>query len=82
MGDRAGEGRAYANLGIAFFSLGYVSKAIEYHTEHLAIAKEVGNRAGEGGAYGNLGNAHQSLGVGLCTGCMSGTWPLPSIFSI
>jgi len=72
----------YSILGNTYHSLGDFKKAIEYHTEHLAIAKEVGNRAGEGGAYGNLGNAHQSLGVGLCTGCMSGTWPLPSIFSI
>ena len=35
------------------------SKAIEYHPQHLAVAKEV---AGEGAAYGNLGNAYQSLG--------------------
>jgi hypothetical protein len=38
---------AYCMLGIAYQSLGYSSKAIEYHTQHLAIAKEVGNRAGE-----------------------------------
>ena len=40
------------------------AKAIEYHAQHLAIAKEVGDRAGEGGAYGNLGNAYPSLGGG------------------
>ena len=39
-----------------------MNKAIEYHTQHLAIAKEVGARAGEGRAYGNLGNAYQSQG--------------------
>jgi hypothetical protein len=38
------------------------SKAIEYHTQHLAVAKEVGDRAGEGAAYGNLGSTYQSLG--------------------
>jgi hypothetical protein len=36
-------------------SQGDFSKAIEYHAQHLAIAKEVGDRAGEVRAYGNLG---------------------------
>ena len=62
VGDRAGEGRAYANLGIAYHSQGDFSKAIEYHGLDLAIAKEVGDRAGEGMAYGNLGIAYQSQG--------------------
>jgi len=52
----------YCTLGNAFQSLGNISKAIEYHTEHLTIAKEVGDRAGEGAAYGNLGNAYQLQG--------------------
>jgi len=38
------------------------AKAIAYHQQELAIAKEVGDRAGEGKAYGNLGNAHMSQG--------------------
>ena len=62
MGARAGEGQAYGNLGYVYYSLGDFSKAIEYHSQRLAIAKEVGDRAGEGGAYGNLGNAYCSLG--------------------
>ena len=62
MGDRAGEGGAYGNLGNAYFSLGDFKKAIEYHERDLKISKEVGDRAGEGGAYGNLGNAYDSLG--------------------
>ena len=62
MGDRAGEGGAYGNLGNAYQSLGDFPKAVEYHTKRLSIAKEVGDRAGEGGAYGNLGNAYRSLG--------------------
>ena len=36
-------------------------KAIEYHTQRLAIAKEVGDRAGEGAAYGKLGTCHMHL---------------------
>jgi tetratricopeptide (TPR) repeat protein len=62
MGDRAGEGRGYGNLGCAYQSQGDFSQAIEYHTQCLAIAKEVGDRAGEGGAYGNIGIAYESQG--------------------
>ena len=62
VGDRAGEGRAYGNLGNAYRSLGDFQQAIEYHQKHLQISKEVGDRAGEGCAYGNLGNAYDSLG--------------------
>ena len=62
LGDRAGEGGAYGNLGIAYKSLGHYQKAIEYHEKILKIANEIGDRAGEGRAYGNLGNAYRSLG--------------------
>ena len=55
IGDRAGEGRAYGNLGNAYQSLGDYQKAIEYHEKRLKIAKEIGDRAGEGGAYGKSG---------------------------
>ena len=46
--DRAGEGKAYGNLGNALESLGDYRKAIDYHEKHLKIAKEIGDRAGEG----------------------------------
>ena len=61
VGDRAGEGAAYGNLGIAYRSQGDYAKAIEYQAQHLAIAKEVGDRADEGMAYGNLGTWHMQL---------------------
>ena len=48
IGDRAGEGAAYGNLGNAYDSLGDYQKAIEYNEKHLKIAKEIGDRAGEG----------------------------------
>ena len=63
MGDRAGEGSAYGNLGIAYHSLGDFQKAIEYHERQLKISKEVGDKSGEGSAYGNLGIAYRNLGV-------------------
>ena len=62
MGDSAGEGRSYANLGDAYYSLGNFKKAIEYYERHLKITKELGDRAGEGRAYGNLGIAYRHLG--------------------
>ena len=62
LGDRAGEGRAYGNLGIAYRCLGDFKQAVKYHNQHVSIAKELGNRAEEGRAYGSLGNAYQSLG--------------------
>ena len=42
----------YSILGNTYHSLGDFKKAIEYHTEHLAIAKEVGDRAGRAGRTG------------------------------
>ncbi|XP_044168991.1 tetratricopeptide repeat protein 28-like [Acropora millepora] len=62
IGDRAGEGRTYGNLGNAYRSQGDFRKAIEYHEKDLKMAIEIGDRAGEGQAYGNLGNAYRSLG--------------------
>ena len=62
IGDRAGEGRAYANLGNGYESLGDFRKAIEYYEEHLKIAKEIGDLLGEGKAYGNLGDVYDLQG--------------------
>ena len=62
VGDKAGEGGAYGNLGIAHDSLGDFIRQSSTMSVTLQIAKEVGDKAGEGGAYGNLGNAYQSLG--------------------
>ncbi|XP_068728728.1 G-protein-signaling modulator 2-like [Montipora capricornis] len=62
VGDIAGEGRAYGNLGSTYHSLGNFKQAIEYHNQDRRIAKKVGDIAGEGRAYGNLGNAYYSLG--------------------
>jgi len=55
-------GAILSKLGLAHYSLGNFSQAIAYHTQHLAIAREVGDRAGEVNANGNLGIAHESMG--------------------
>ncbi|MFB2877756.1 tetratricopeptide repeat protein [Floridanema aerugineum] len=49
-------------LGNAHQFLGDYTRAIEFHQECLAIAREKGYRKGEGNALGNLGNAYSSLG--------------------
>ena len=61
MQKRWATGGAYSNLGIAYKSQGDYAKAIEYHTQDLEIAKEVGDRAGDGMANGNLGTCHMHL---------------------
>jgi tetratricopeptide (TPR) repeat protein len=55
----------YASLGCAYQWQGDYAKAIEYHTQSLSIAKELGDRAGsaECGAYANLGTAYDSQGA-------------------
>ena len=62
MGDRAGEGRAYANLGNAYQSLGDFKRAEKYHKQRLSIAKELGDRAGEGTACCFLGRDFELSG--------------------
>ena len=62
VGDKAGEGRSYGNLGNVYYSLGDFQQAIEYHEKHLSIAKEIGDRSAEGSAYCNLGSDYVSLG--------------------
>ena len=61
-GDRAGEGRAYYNLGLTYHSLGNFKQAIECNQQSLSIAKNLGDRETEGGAYCNLGLAYCSMG--------------------
>ena len=56
IGDRAGEGKAYANLGNVFCSQGEYGKAIVYPEKALENAVEIGDRAREGAEHGDLVN--------------------------
>ena len=60
--DRNSEGDALGNLGTAYDHLGETQRAIDYHKQYLAIARETGDRLGEGAALGNLGIAYFELG--------------------
>ena len=44
--------------GHGLHDLGEYRRAIEYHEQHLTIAREIGDRLGEGHALGNLGLAY------------------------
>ncbi len=41
-GDKAGEGRAYCNMGICYKSLGDFANALEYAKKDLEIARQTG----------------------------------------
>ncbi|MEO0116337.1 MAG: tetratricopeptide repeat protein [candidate division WOR-3 bacterium] len=60
--NRWGESASYANLGIAYDSLGEFHKAIEYYEKALEIFKAIGDRLVESACYINLGAAYDSLG--------------------
>ncbi len=65
LGDRAREGAALGNLGLAWAELGEMRKAIEFHEKNLVIMREIGGRRGECYALGNLGIAWKNLGEPL-----------------
>ena len=50
---------SYSNLGIAYHLPCQCGNTVEYHTLHLAIAKEVGDR--EGVAYSNIGSSYVQM---------------------
>jgi tetratricopeptide (TPR) repeat protein len=60
--QRDAESRALGNLGTAYFSLGEIRRAIEFHEQQLEIARETGDRNSECIAFGNLGIAYAALG--------------------
>ena len=49
-------------MRLAYASLGDARKAIEYHEQHLAIAREIGDRRGEANASWNLGLEYEKAG--------------------
>src|SRR5262249_9669363 len=48
IGDGRGEGNALGNLGIAYWALGQVQKAIGCHEQALVISRAIGDRRAEG----------------------------------
>ena len=44
IGDKAGEGRSYSNLGNCYNSLEQYDKAIQHHEKSLNIAEQIGDK--------------------------------------
>ena len=70
VGDRAGEGHAYRDLGKMYYIKGmteeksakYIRHAMSYYKMFLDIAKERGDKSEEGDAYLKIGDIHRHLG--------------------
>ena len=62
LGNRRNEEACLGNLGVAYYRLRKVRRAIEYYEQALVIAREIGDRGAEGKHLGNLGNAYYTLG--------------------
>ncbi|KAI0221192.1 hypothetical protein LSAT2_027410, partial [Lamellibrachia satsuma] len=62
LGDQALEAQACYSLGNTYTLLRDYERAIDYHVQHLQIAKALQDRVGEGRACWSLGNAHTALG--------------------
>ena len=57
LGDTVGVGRAYGNMGNAYYSIARYEKAVDCHGKDLEIAEELGDRVGVGKAHANIGNS-------------------------
>jgi len=55
------EGYILGSLGIVYYQLNKVEKAIDYYQQALIINREINNREREGQNLGNLGNAYADL---------------------
>jgi len=62
LGDRHGEGKHLANLGLAWLALGRPWRAKVLFERRIDIARETQDRLHEGKGLGNLGNALADLG--------------------
>jgi tetratricopeptide (TPR) repeat protein len=55
-------GRILDNMGNAYEVLGQYQQSIEFHQQHLTIAREIGDHQGELSATFGLGHVHNCLG--------------------
>ncbi len=62
LNDRLREQAAWGNLGIVYSNQGDYTKAIEYHTKALQLARAIPYPKGEGAELGNLGTIYYALG--------------------
>jgi tetratricopeptide (TPR) repeat protein len=62
IGDVRGRGIWLSNLGLVYDDLHQPQKALEYHTQAVAIAREIQDQRGLAARLGNLGNCYVTLG--------------------
>ncbi len=60
--DKTRAGRLWGTSANAYFRLGQIEKAIDYHNHALAVFRKIHDRRGEGTVHGDLGNAYATLG--------------------
>ncbi len=60
--DQSDEGIHLGNLGLAYYNLGEVRRAIEFYEQRLVIAREIGDRRGEGTVLWNMSLVFDKLG--------------------
>ncbi|MEV4526533.1 tetratricopeptide repeat protein [Streptosporangium sp. NPDC049304] len=60
-GERTGETWSLTNLGLAYWGLGELDKALECHNKSLAVCREIDDRWGEGIVLSCLGDIHRDL---------------------
>jgi CHAT domain-containing protein/Tfp pilus assembly protein PilF len=61
-GDRRGEAIATGAIGLCYWQLGELDKALDFHTRALAMKREVGDRLEEGKTLSNLGLVYWDKG--------------------
>ncbi|MCB9101441.1 MAG: tetratricopeptide repeat protein [Anaerolineales bacterium] len=71
LGHRRDEGAFSGNLGLAYSDLGQVERAIDFHTQALAITREIGDRRGEAFQSWNLGLLYEESDPAQAVALMS-----------
>ncbi|MBG1270727.1 tetratricopeptide repeat protein, partial [Nostoc sp. WHI] len=62
IGDRAGVGTTFNNIGGIYDSLGQYPKALEFFQQALAIRQQISDRSGVGESINNIGLIYSRLG--------------------
>ncbi|MBD1939233.1 tetratricopeptide repeat protein [Microcoleus sp. FACHB-68] len=62
IGNKAGEGKVFNNIGVVYDNLGQYPKALESYQQALAIYQEIGDKEGEGTTLNNIGFVYDNLG--------------------
>jgi len=62
IGDQAGAGSTYNNIGVTHYYRGDYQKTIEFYTKSMEIEEQLGEKEGVAGSLINIGNLYRKLG--------------------